>query len=332
MQKKVLLVDDEASLRRTLTLGLTQEGFSVESCESGISALKKVEALKKDNVNLSTIVLDIKLPDINGVKLGKLIREKYPETAILFISGFSEQMYLSEIEGMDMTCFMSKPFTAKDLTYQMNELDSITQASVKEATRVDVATVQSASAYVMIKLNKEADFFEVYRQLYFMDHVLYCDATNGDYDIILLIQSGTIRDCKRISNSLVSQIQGIERVDFLKITKPKFEKDLGILIESIEKQKDGDESINDNKRDFKHSISSYLLVEFDPDKLNQIYPILRTHEQVVYCDYSPESQSLILFVSASHFNEIDKFIENEISLLDGVLKVKEYPVISMFEM
>ncbi len=264
--------------------------------------------------------------------MGKLIREKYPDTAILFISGFSEQMYIDEIENMNMTRFMAKPFTAKDLTYQMSELGNIAQLSTKAASSEDIAVVQSVSAYAMIKLKENADFINVYRQLYFMDHILYCDATNGDYDIILLVQSGSISDCKRICNSTISKISGVEKVDFLQITKPKLDKDFKALIETIESHVDDSENIVVNKRDFKHSISSYLMVEFDPDKLNYIYPILRTHEQVVYCDYSPGSQSLILFVAATHFNEIDKFIENEISVLDGVLKVKEYPVISMFEM
>ena len=332
MQKRVLLVDDESSLRRTLTLGLNQEGYSVESCESGISALKKIEALKSENLDLSTIVLDIKLPDINGVKLGKLIRESYPETSILFISGFSEQMYLGEIEHMDMTRFMAKPFSVKDLTYQLNELGNLTQASTQVATAEVVEPTQSASAYALVKIGQDADFFKVYRQLYFMDHILYCDAPKGEYDIIMLIQSKTIRDCKRICDSTIAMIPGIEQIDFLQIKKPHMNKDLDGILGQFGKGTLTGENLVANKRDFKHSISSYLMVELDPDKLNLVYRTLQSHEQVVYCDYLPESQSLLLFVSASHFNEIDKFIENEISVLDGVLKVKEYPVISMFEM
>ena len=44
--KKVLLIDDETSLRRSLTLGLNQKGYEVEPCENGISALNKLEELK----------------------------------------------------------------------------------------------------------------------------------------------------------------------------------------------------------------------------------------------------------------------------------------------
>ena len=56
MQKKVLLVDDETSLRRSLSLGLAQEGYQIEpSEENGISALKKLDQSGK------TIAISIRL-------------------------------------------------------------------------------------------------------------------------------------------------------------------------------------------------------------------------------------------------------------------------------
>jgi len=83
--KRILLVDDESSLRRSLTLGLNQEGYDVEPCENGIDALKKIEMYKENNIDIDTIVLDVKLPDIDGISLGKIIKSKYAETAIVFI-------------------------------------------------------------------------------------------------------------------------------------------------------------------------------------------------------------------------------------------------------
>ena len=73
MHKKILLVDDESSLRRTMTLGLNQRGFDTEPCENGLNALKKLETYVKNNIPLDGIVVDIKLPDINGINLAKII-------------------------------------------------------------------------------------------------------------------------------------------------------------------------------------------------------------------------------------------------------------------
>ena len=70
MQKRILLIDDEPSLRRSLSLGLNQRGIEVDLSENGINALKKIDLYKKNDIILDTVVLDIQLPDIDGIKLG----------------------------------------------------------------------------------------------------------------------------------------------------------------------------------------------------------------------------------------------------------------------
>jgi len=49
-EKKVLLIDDEASLRRSLTLGLMQKGYETEPCENGMKGLKLLESFKKKQI------------------------------------------------------------------------------------------------------------------------------------------------------------------------------------------------------------------------------------------------------------------------------------------
>ena len=121
MEKRILLVDDEASIRRSLTIGLSQKGFAVENCESGLSALKKLESLQKEEVLLDTIVLDILLPDINGVELGKMIKAKYPDTPLIFITGYADKVR-NEIESLEASRLLEKPFTIDELTDKFNEV------------------------------------------------------------------------------------------------------------------------------------------------------------------------------------------------------------------
>ena len=61
MQKRIMLIDDESSLRRSLSLGLNQLGFDVEPCDCGFTALNKLELYKKNDVLLDTILVDIDL-------------------------------------------------------------------------------------------------------------------------------------------------------------------------------------------------------------------------------------------------------------------------------
>ena len=59
MHKRILLIDDESSLRRSLSLGLNQLGYDVEPCENGFTALNKLELYKKNSINLDTVLVEI---------------------------------------------------------------------------------------------------------------------------------------------------------------------------------------------------------------------------------------------------------------------------------
>ena len=66
--------------------------------------------------------------------------------------------------------------------------------------------------------------------------------------------------------------------------------------------------------------------------MDEIYPALRLDEDVIFCDYTTGKYNLVLFVTGCYFDQIDRFIQEKIISRNGVLKVKEYPVINLFEM
>jgi len=98
MEKRILLVDDEAAIRRTLSLMLLQMGYDVEPCEDGISALKKLDLYEKNKIKFDSIVLDVRLPDIDGIKLGKIIRSKFPQICIVYITGYADQLEKGQLQ------------------------------------------------------------------------------------------------------------------------------------------------------------------------------------------------------------------------------------------
>jgi CheY-like chemotaxis protein len=83
-----------------LSLSLNQLGYDVEPCDSGLTALNKLELYKKNSVNLDSVVVDINLPDINGVKLGRIIKSKYPDTTMMYITGYADKLEQIEIEEL----------------------------------------------------------------------------------------------------------------------------------------------------------------------------------------------------------------------------------------
>ena len=98
---------------------------------------------------------------------------------------------------------------------------------------------------------------------------------------------------------------------------------------NIKNIKDAEEALEDETdavgkdRDMSQRVSSYILMEVEREKLD---------ENVIFCDYTTGKYNLVLFVTGKYFDEIDGFINNKVINLDGVLKVKEYPIVSLFEM
>ena len=79
----ILLIDDEPQLRQLLARLLSVEGYEVTEADSAKSGLKQLEKHA-----FFTVLLDVKLPDANGVELSKSIKEKYPETEIIIQTAY----------------------------------------------------------------------------------------------------------------------------------------------------------------------------------------------------------------------------------------------------
>lgn len=79
----ILLIDDEPQLRQLLARLLSVEGFEVIEADSLKSGLKQLEKR-----SFEVVLLDVKLPDGNGVEFTKQIKEKYPETEIILQTAY----------------------------------------------------------------------------------------------------------------------------------------------------------------------------------------------------------------------------------------------------
>lgn len=331
MQKRILLIDDEPSLRRSLSLGLNQRGIEVDLSENGINALKKIDLYKKNEITLDTVILDIQLPDIDGIKLGKIIKSKYPNTSMIYITGYADKLEETEIDDLKVDAFLEKPFDADDLTTEINRiLEKKPKTPNKEIE--EKKEEKTVAAYMLLKVDPKADFFAVYKKLYFMENVLYCDATKGDIDIFLLVQSDSIEKCKELFEKEIRSMDGIKEAEFLPVSVPMMTDNIKEIINSAGISLSNEIPSLGAVRDSSQSVCSYVLVEVEREKIEDIYPILKLTENVVYCDFISGKFNLIMMVSGTHFGQIDKFLENKLVNLEGVVKIKEYPIINIYEM
>jgi DNA-binding response OmpR family regulator len=83
--KKVLVVDDEESIRELYRADLTDEGYEVELAADGRQALQGLDSFRPD-----LVTLDIKLPDIDGIEVLRRIREKNATVPVVLLTAFGE--------------------------------------------------------------------------------------------------------------------------------------------------------------------------------------------------------------------------------------------------
>ncbi|HYG38885.1 MAG TPA: sigma-54 dependent transcriptional regulator [Cytophagales bacterium] len=83
-EKKILLVEDEDSLRSLLTRIITLEGYKVYPA---VDATEGLEILRRENILV--VVTDVKLPDINGIELTERIKASYPGVEVVVLTAFS---------------------------------------------------------------------------------------------------------------------------------------------------------------------------------------------------------------------------------------------------
>ncbi|NHM27141.1 sigma-54-dependent Fis family transcriptional regulator [Desulfofundulus sp. TPOSR] len=120
MEDLILIVDDEESVRQSLKDILTDYGYRVETARDGREGLEKITTLDP-----ATVIMDIRMPEVDGIKVLELVRLKGQDTPIILITAYGSTQ--STIEAMKMGAF---DYLLKPL--QVNELIE----TVKKATEV----------------------------------------------------------------------------------------------------------------------------------------------------------------------------------------------------
>jgi DNA-binding response OmpR family regulator len=118
-KKKVLIVDDEPDVTETFKLGLEQNGFSVDTFNDPEIALSNF------NPNFYDIMLlDIKMPKMNGFELYEKIRKKdsSAKTKACFITAYEVyyQSLREQFPGTKIDCYIKKPIQINDLAKRLH--------------------------------------------------------------------------------------------------------------------------------------------------------------------------------------------------------------------
>jgi len=109
-KRKILLVEDETVVREALRDWLIEDGYVVECVESGEEALKRI---KKEEFGV--IVLDLKLPGIDGLQVFEHAKELKPKTKGIIITAYPSKETQEKAKRLGLLDYLAKPFKVEDL-------------------------------------------------------------------------------------------------------------------------------------------------------------------------------------------------------------------------
>jgi FixJ family two-component response regulator len=112
MTDNILLVDDEAGIRKVLGISLADLGYTVHSAENASAALAIIEAIRP-----AITLTDIKMPGMDGIELlQNASRSEYPETEVIMLTGHGDMDLAIESLKFQATDFITKPISEVALT------------------------------------------------------------------------------------------------------------------------------------------------------------------------------------------------------------------------
>lgn len=115
--KKILLVEDDRLLNKTLTYNLSLDGYDITSA---LNAGTAAEAIKKQQFDMA--LLDINLPDGNGYDLCRLVKAEYPDTLAIFLTANDQER--DQVQGYEAGAvdYITKPFSVVALQHKIGAM------------------------------------------------------------------------------------------------------------------------------------------------------------------------------------------------------------------
>lgn len=117
MLRRVLIVDDEQNVRRTLAVGLRLSGFEAEEAPGSEAAMALLAAKTFD-----VALLDLMLPEVNGLDLARWIHDRYPGVCVILMSGYHLSERQVERADAGISAFLPKPFLIEEAVRVCNEI------------------------------------------------------------------------------------------------------------------------------------------------------------------------------------------------------------------
>ncbi|MBC1372215.1 response regulator transcription factor [Listeria booriae] len=170
---KILVVDDESSIVTLLQFNIEKAGFDVVTAEDGRTGYELALAEKPD-----LIVLDLMLPEMDGIEVCKQLRQDKVETPILMLTAKDDE--LDKIIGLELGAddYLTKPFSPREVVARIK---AILRRSAGKSADVEPEVAPKEKALHVGDLKILTESYEVYLQ----DELL--DLTPKEFELLLYL-------------------------------------------------------------------------------------------------------------------------------------------------
>ncbi|UFS69709.1 sigma-54 dependent transcriptional regulator [Geomonas sp. RF6] len=154
MSAKILVVDDELSMREFLAILLEGEGYTVDQASGAEEALLSMEDKSYD-----LVISDVSMPGLDGIALLERIKSRSPETAVLMITAFTTAEQAVEAMKLGAYDYIAKPFRVEEVKVLV--ANALEKRSLVEENRRLKAEVQERFSFSGL-IGKSKEMREVY--------------------------------------------------------------------------------------------------------------------------------------------------------------------------
>lgn len=223
----VLAVDDEQNIRRLIRNEFNLEGYDVTTARSGEEGLALIE-LKKFDV----ILLDIKLPKMNGIEVLKKIKEISGTSEVIMITGYGDIQSAVESLKLGARDYVTKPFKLDDLLTLVQNAVSDSRAYILEPSEVVGDSLSKPNGLVMCPSSAMQIVYQMARRVAKTEHTILIHGETGVGKDVLarqihelsLRQNGpfVVVDCGLLTHNLAeSELYGHRKGSFSGATEAK---------------------------------------------------------------------------------------------------------------
>jgi DNA-binding NtrC family response regulator len=143
---RVLIIDDDKVIRETLAFTLEDEGYTVDTAENGKEAIEKTDS---NFYNLA--IVDWRLPDFEGTKLLRELKETTPRMAKIMLTGYPSMNNAIDAVNEHADAFLTKPIAIDELLLKMEQLLELQKkeneyGQAKVAEFIEAKTKQALSS------------------------------------------------------------------------------------------------------------------------------------------------------------------------------------------